>query len=138
MCHGWRSLFFLDSTDCDDELTKGNRPSGDCCLKGHIHVGNPRGKFETIAGVDTYIVSPNPGQSNVCSEFSLCTIRMADSFLNRAISCFTMRMYAPSLLRNLVCRLFTCGQVFGMFTNAQLVMDSYADTLSVSPPSTHY
>lgn len=56
---------FLDSNDLDKELTLGNRPSGDCCLKGHIHVGNPRGKFETIAGVDTYIVSPNPGQSNV-------------------------------------------------------------------------
>lgn len=66
MCHGWPSLpSFFESNNLGDGLTAGNRPSGDCCLKGHIHVGNPKGKFETISGVDTYIVSPNPGQSNV-------------------------------------------------------------------------
>ncbi|KAK4628952.1 Hydrolase pyvD [Fulvia fulva] len=66
------------------------KPSGDCCLKGHMHVGNPRGKFETIAGVDTYVVSPNPGKSNGHI-------------------------------------LFYYADVYGMFTNAQLVMDEFAD-----------
>lgn len=55
-----------------------------------MHVGNPRGKFETIAGVDTYVVSPNPGKSNGHI-------------------------------------LFYYADVYGMFTNAQLVMDEFAD-----------
>lgn len=39
------------------------KPSGDCCLKGSIHDGEPRGRFEEISGVQTYISVPR-GQSN--------------------------------------------------------------------------
>ena len=38
------------------------KPSADCCLKGSIHKGEPRGRFETVHGVETYISSP---QGNV-------------------------------------------------------------------------
>ena len=39
------------------------KPSGDCCLKGSLHEGEPRGKIETIAGVETYVSTPQ-GKSN--------------------------------------------------------------------------
>jgi len=34
------------------------KPSGACCLKGTIHEGEPRGRMDTIAGIETYISSP--------------------------------------------------------------------------------
>jgi len=40
------------------------RPSGECCLKGHIHTGNPKGEFEWIADVETYVSRPPPGKAN--------------------------------------------------------------------------
>ena len=40
------------------------RPSGECCLKGTVHKGESRGRWETIAGVETYITSPPPGKAN--------------------------------------------------------------------------
>lgn len=40
------------------------KPSGECCLKGHLHAGEPRGTFETIADVETYVVKPSPDKSN--------------------------------------------------------------------------
>lgn len=40
------------------------QPSGDCCLKGSIHEGEPRGGFISIANVETYIVHPREGKSN--------------------------------------------------------------------------
>ena len=66
------------------------KPPGDCCLTGHMHVGDPRGTFETLADVDTYIVHPPEGKANGN----------------------IMLYYAD---------------VFGMFTNAQLVMDEFAN-----------
>lgn len=65
-------------------------PSGSCCLKGHMHTGDPRGSFETIADVDTYVVHPPAEKAN-------------DHIL------------------------FYFADVYGMFTNAQLVMDEFAD-----------
>lgn len=66
------------------------KPSGDCCLKGHMHTGTPRGQFHTIADVDTYIVHPPEGKANG----------------------HIMLYYAD---------------VYGMFINAQLIMDEFAD-----------
>lgn len=40
------------------------QPSGDCCLKGNIHEGEPRGSTETIASVESYIVQPLSGKAN--------------------------------------------------------------------------
>ncbi|KAK5560181.1 hypothetical protein LTR46_001931 [Exophiala xenobiotica] len=40
------------------------KPSGDCCLKGSIHKGEPRGRFEDVAGVETYISAPQGKNSN--------------------------------------------------------------------------
>ncbi|AEO67843.1 uncharacterized protein THITE_53694 [Thermothielavioides terrestris NRRL 8126] len=40
------------------------KPSGSCCLKGTIHEGEPRGTWETIAGVETYISTPPEGKAN--------------------------------------------------------------------------
>lgn len=40
------------------------KPSGDCCLKGSIHQGEPRGTYTTIAGVETYIATPSPENTN--------------------------------------------------------------------------
>lgn len=34
------------------------RPSGACCLEGTIHQGDARGRWETIADVETYISEP--------------------------------------------------------------------------------
>lgn len=69
-------------------------PSGSCCLEGHLHSGDPRGDFETIAGVDTYVVHPPEEKAN----------------------------------GNV---LFYYADVYGMFTNAQLVMDGFADKFDV-------
>jgi hypothetical protein len=40
------------------------KPSGECCLKGTLHKGESRGRWETIIGVDTYITTPPPNKSN--------------------------------------------------------------------------
>jgi dienelactone hydrolase len=40
------------------------KPSGLCCLQGVIHTGEPRGKFENVADVETYIVHPKSRTSN--------------------------------------------------------------------------
>lgn len=40
------------------------KPSGACCLKGTIHEGESRGRWETITEVETYIVTPPQGKSN--------------------------------------------------------------------------
>lgn len=40
------------------------KPSGICCLKGTIHDGEPRGSYETITGVETYISRPVETNAN--------------------------------------------------------------------------
>ncbi|KAL7006001.1 hypothetical protein EMMF5_004339, partial [Cystobasidiomycetes sp. EMM_F5] len=40
------------------------KPSGTCCLKGSIHSGDPKGRWETIAGVETYISPPTSENAN--------------------------------------------------------------------------
>ena len=40
------------------------QPSGLCCLRGTIHKGEPRGSWETIAGVETYVAKPPAGEAN--------------------------------------------------------------------------
>lgn len=40
------------------------QPSGACCLKGTIHKGEPKGKFVTIAEMETYISEPPEGKAN--------------------------------------------------------------------------
>jgi hypothetical protein len=40
------------------------QPSGQCCLKGNLHEGEPRGEHATIAGVDTYIARPSAERAN--------------------------------------------------------------------------
>ncbi|KAJ6444966.1 short-chain dehydrogenase reductase sdr [Purpureocillium lavendulum] len=66
------------------------RPPGDCCTKGCIHEGQPRGEYETIAGVETYIVQPPADRAN-----GHIVLYLAD--------------------------------VFGLYTNGLLVMDSFAN-----------
>lgn len=39
------------------------KPSGLCCLQGVIHSGEPRGKYEVVADVETYVVHPKPSKS---------------------------------------------------------------------------
>ena len=48
-------------TDANGYIAK---PSGECCLKGSLHDGEPRGRYETIAGVNTYISSPPADKAN--------------------------------------------------------------------------
>ncbi|KAH7018053.1 dienelactone hydrolase [Microdochium trichocladiopsis] len=43
------------STTSGDYLAQ---PSGPCCLKGTLHEGTPRGRYETLAGLQTYITEP--------------------------------------------------------------------------------
>lgn len=45
----------------DEYLAK---PSGQCCLKGSIHEGEPRGKFVDVAGVETYMMTPPEPKAN--------------------------------------------------------------------------
>jgi hypothetical protein len=40
------------------------KPSGACCLKGSIHEGEPRGRMDTIAGIETYISAPPQEKAN--------------------------------------------------------------------------
>lgn len=39
-------------------------PSGQCCLKGSLHQGDPRGEHTTVADVETYIARPDPFLAN--------------------------------------------------------------------------
>jgi hypothetical protein len=48
-------------TDADGYIAK---PSGECCLKGSLHDGDPRGKYQTVHGVNTYISSPSADKDN--------------------------------------------------------------------------
>lgn len=40
------------------------QPSADCCLKGTFHEGTPRGAYQSVADVDTYVVHPPSGKAN--------------------------------------------------------------------------
>jgi hypothetical protein len=40
------------------------KPSGACCLKGHLHNGDPKGSFERVADVETYVTKPPAGKDN--------------------------------------------------------------------------
>ena len=40
------------------------KPSGACCLKGHIHSGTPKGQFEWNNSVESYISHPPAGKDN--------------------------------------------------------------------------
>lgn len=66
-----------------------SRP-GDCCVRGSLHDGESRGRFETVDGVGTYIVEPPEGRAN-----------------GRILMYF--------------------ADMYGMFTNGLLVMDTFAD-----------
>lgn len=50
-----------DTESTNDYLAK---PSGPCCLKGTLHKGEARGRWETITGVETYISEPPAGKAN--------------------------------------------------------------------------
>ncbi|CAI6080459.1 unnamed protein product [Clonostachys chloroleuca] len=50
------------TTDTSDSYLA--KPSGPCCLKGTIHKGEARGRWETIAGVETYISEPPQDKAN--------------------------------------------------------------------------
>lgn len=50
-----------DTEDTQEYLAK---PSGLCCLKGTLHKGEARGRWETITGVETYISEPPKGKAN--------------------------------------------------------------------------
>jgi hypothetical protein len=52
---------FTHGVNSDKEIAK---PSGECCLKGTIHEGNPRGSTTTISGVETYVVEPPKDKNN--------------------------------------------------------------------------
>lgn len=40
------------------------KPSGDCCIQGHLHAGDPRGSVTTIGDIETYVVKPSEGKAN--------------------------------------------------------------------------
>lgn len=52
----------MHSTKDDDHYLA--KPSGSCCLKGVLHEGKARGRYATIAGVETYIATPPDGRGN--------------------------------------------------------------------------
>jgi len=39
---------------------------GACCLSGHLHQGTPKGRVETIGGIQTYVSEPE-GDSKAMS-----------------------------------------------------------------------
>ncbi|KAI0445245.1 Alpha/Beta hydrolase protein [Xylaria telfairii] len=84
----------VELTEVSDSAAQSDKylakPSGQCCLKGTIHEGEARGRWETIEGVETYISTPPEGKGNG-----------------------NILLYFPD--------------VWGMFLNSLLVMDSFAD-----------
>lgn len=40
------------------------KPSGACCLKGHLHSGEPKGTFDRVSDIDTYVSKPEPSKAN--------------------------------------------------------------------------
>lgn len=48
-------------TDADGYLAK---PISACCMKGHLHEGEPRGRYEDIHGVKSYIATPSTERAN--------------------------------------------------------------------------
>ncbi|KAI6832610.1 hypothetical protein KC367_g7493 [Hortaea werneckii] len=65
-------------------------PPSDCCLSNHMHQGSPRGIFQDVAGLETYVSRPRQEKSNG-----------------------HILLYFPD--------------VWGMFKNGLLVMDSFTD-----------
>ncbi|OJJ61882.1 hypothetical protein ASPSYDRAFT_75877 [Aspergillus sydowii CBS 593.65] len=45
------------------------QPSGPCCLKGSLHEGNSRGRFVSIAGIETYISDPASPNGHILLYF---------------------------------------------------------------------
>lgn len=96
------------SAETNDYLAK---PSGLCCLKGSLHSGQPRGSWSEYAGVETYVVEPRKGgKSNGHALLYFADVRRSPESAKQALE--------------LTC-LFL--QVWGMFDNGLLVMDSFAD-----------
>ena len=65
------STLFSSIPHFDDEsdIMSGNdtiiaHPPGDDCFRAVQHVGNPKGKFESIGGVETYVAVPEAGTSS--------------------------------------------------------------------------
>jgi hypothetical protein len=54
----------IKSSEDDQSSQYLAKPSGECCLKGTIHKGEARGRWETIADVETYISTPPEGKAN--------------------------------------------------------------------------
>lgn len=52
------------SGNVDQSNTWLAQPSGPCCLEGTLHEGTSRGRFITVAGVETYIVKPKKSNTN--------------------------------------------------------------------------
>ncbi|KAJ5987745.1 Dienelactone hydrolase [Penicillium waksmanii] len=52
------------SSNVDQSNTWLAQPSGPCCLEGTLHEGTSRGRFITVAGVETYIVKPKKSNTN--------------------------------------------------------------------------
>jgi dienelactone hydrolase len=40
------------------------KPSGDCCLKGHLHTGTVQGTFERLVDIETYVTHPPADKAN--------------------------------------------------------------------------
>lgn len=78
----------VEQTQTSDQYLA--KPSGPCCLKGTLHEGESKGRWQTIANVETYIATPPEGKANG-----------------------NVLLYFPD--------------VWGMFPNGLLVMDSFAD-----------
>lgn len=76
------------------------KPPGPCCWLGTIHKGTPHGRIETILDVPTYVATPSPATAEASASGS-------GSGGRRIV------LYLPD--------------VWGLSTNAQLLMDGFAD-----------
>ena len=52
---------FAKATKADPVIAKA---PADCCLKGSLHEGKPRGTTTHVADVETYVVKPPAGKDN--------------------------------------------------------------------------
>ena len=60
-CAPCQTPVIFKMTDANGYIAK---PSGQCCLKGSLHDGEPKGRYDTVAGINTYISEPAAGKAN--------------------------------------------------------------------------
>ena len=68
-----------------------NTGMSSCCLSGSVHEGTPKGRVDTIGGLQTYIAEPEGGSTAKSIVFIVDS--KLEAHTTQPLSCFSMTLY---------------------------------------------